>query len=67
MAWAFPPNWETSAAHGYGQGDALIQFWLHTVPEEDLALWAEQVRRAVWMERRYFEAMSRSLWGVRKG
>nr|DAE60175.1 MAG TPA: hypothetical protein [Caudoviricetes sp.] len=37
------------------------------MPEEDLALWAEQVRRAVWMERRYFEAMSRSLWGVRKG
>lgn len=51
---------------GYGQGDALIQFWLHAAPEEDLDAWAEQVRRAVWMERRYFTSMSRSFWGVRK-
>lgn len=40
--------------------------WLHCAPADDLDEWLEQVRRAVWLERRYFTGMANSFWGKHK-
>lgn len=37
----------------------MILHWLHTAPSEDLDEWTDQVREATWMERRFFQALSR--------
>ena len=59
-------NLVLDCVHPDGQGDALILHWLHLQPSEDLEEWARQVGLAVWMERRFFEALSRNFWGTRK-
>ena len=50
----------------YAQGDALIQFWLHAEPPNELDQWAAEVRKAVWMERRWFEALGHAINGKPK-
>ena len=44
----------------------MIRFWLHTEPAEDLDQWQEQIRQAVWIEKRFSSVMAVAIWGRKK-
>ena len=44
----------------------MIAHWLHADPAESMEEWAAQVTQAAWLERRYFETMSKIFHGKGK-
>lgn len=48
------------------RGSALIKFWLHEAPSQDLETWQEQLLQSAFMEKRIFEALAQILCGKPK-
>ena len=40
----------------FRQYDALIRYWLHDSPAEEMERWVEQIAQALWIEERFFKA-----------
>jgi len=47
----------------YGQMDALIKYWLHELPAEDMDEYTTQAAQAVFVEERYFKNLNSSKEG----
>lgn len=45
------------------KGDALVRFWLHTEPEDDIEAWSVQLAQAGFIEERTLRVLAQIIHG----